>query len=112
MDEKTEELRDLFVDIADEDTVTEQQTESRGTLASDDPSTERLADIVAEMREVCDFDTSLSDEALGTVVERFYAGDSDSDIAAELDVGRGTVVRARLDVHLLRDRDTDAPFDL
>jgi DNA-binding CsgD family transcriptional regulator len=112
MDEKTEELRDLFVDIADEDTVTEQQTESRGTLASDDPSTERLVDIVAEMREVCDFDTSLSDEALATVVERFYAGDSDSDIAAELDVGRGTVVRARLDVHLLRDRDTDAPFDL
>ncbi|MUV85701.1 conditioned medium-induced protein 4 [Natronomonas sp. CBA1123] len=110
MDEKTEELRDIFVDIADEDTVTERQSESRGSLTGE-TSTEGLAAIVAEMREVCGFDTSLDDEALVAVIERFYAGDSDGDIAEVLDVDQRTVVRARLDLHLLREDDTDAPFD-
>ncbi|MFW5964606.1 MAG: conditioned medium-induced protein 4 [Natronomonas sp.] len=111
MDEKTEELRDIFVDITDEDTVTERQSESRGSLTGE-TSTEGLATIVAEMREVCGFDTSLDDEALVAIVERFYAGDSDADIAEALDVDRRTVFRGRLDLHLLRERDTDAPFDL
>lgn len=110
MDEKTEELRDIFVDITDEDTVTERQAESRGSLTGE-TSTEELAAIVAEMREVCGFDTSLEDETLATVVERFYAGDADADIAEALDVDRRTVFRARLDLHLIREDDTDAPFD-
>jgi FixJ family two-component response regulator len=110
MDEKTEELRDIFVDITDEDTVTERQAESRGSLTGE-TSTEELAAIVAEMREVCGFDTSLEDETLATVVERFYAGDADADIAEALDVDRRTVFRARLDLHLIREDDADAPFD-
>lgn len=110
MDEKTEELRDIFVDITDEDTVTERQAESRGSLTGE-TSTEELAAIVAEMREVCGFDTSLEDETLATVVERFYAGDTDGNIAEALDVDRRTVFRARLDLHLIREDDADAPFD-
>lgn len=110
MDEKTEELRDIFVDITDEDTVTERQAESRGSLTGE-TSTEELATIVAEMREVCGFDTSLEDETLATVVERFYAGDTDGNIAEALDVDRRTVFRARLDLHLIREDDADAPFD-
>lgn len=110
MDEKTEELRDIFVDLTDEDTVTERQSESRGSLTGE-TSTEGLAAIVAEMRERCGFDTSLDDEALVAVIERFYAGDTDGDIAEALDVDQRTVFRARLDVHLLRESDTDAPFD-
>lgn len=110
MDEKTEELRDIFVDIADDDTVTERQAESRGSLTGE-TSTEGLAAVVAEMRAVCGFDTSLDDGTLVAVVERFYAGDSDGDIAEALDVDRRTVFRARLDLHLIRDGDSDAPFD-
>ncbi|WP_336134974.1 conditioned medium-induced protein 4 [Natronomonas amylolytica] len=112
MDEKTEELRELFVEVTDEETVTERQAEPRGSIADDDPDHERLGDIVSRMREAFDFDTSLSDAELVTVVEGFYGGDSDTKIAEELDVSRKTVRRARLDLHLVREQDADAPFDL
>lgn len=36
MDEKTEELRDIFVDVAGEDTVTERQEDGHGSLLSDE----------------------------------------------------------------------------
>jgi DNA-binding CsgD family transcriptional regulator len=112
MDEKTEELRELFVDVTDAETVTERQENPRGSIADDGSDDGRLGDIVARMREEFDFDTSLSDDDLVTVVEGFYGGDSDTAIAEELDVTRETVFRARLDLHLIRDRDADAPFDL
>jgi DNA-binding CsgD family transcriptional regulator len=64
------------------------------------------------MRENLEFATSLDDEELATVVRQFYAGDSDTEIARTLDTTAKTVARARADLHLLRDSDTDAPFDL
>lgn len=112
MNDKTEELREIFVDVTDEETVTEQQEESRGSLSGDGVSAERLGEIVAQMREKYDFDTALSDAELVTVVEQFYSGASDSAIADELDVSRRDVFGARLDLHLIRERDIDAPFDL
>jgi DNA-binding CsgD family transcriptional regulator len=112
MDDKTEELRDIFMDVTDEDTVTERQEESRGSLTGERASAERIGDIVDRMREQYDFDTSLSGSELVTLVEGFYRGASDSAIAEELDVSRREIFRARLDLHLVRDRDTDAPFDL
>lgn len=112
MDEKTEELRDIFMEVSGEETVTERQEESRGSLADGDDSTERLVEIIETMRDHHEFDTSLADDELATVVQRFYSGDGDSRIADALDVDRKTVFRARLDLHLVRDRDTDAPFDL
>jgi hypothetical protein len=111
MDEKTEELRDIFVDVADGDTVTESQEETHGSLASEADVEARLRETVAEMREDLDFETSLSVDELTTLVERFYDEDSDADIADELDVDEQTVIEARLDLHLLREADTDAPLD-
>jgi DNA-binding CsgD family transcriptional regulator len=114
MDEKTEELRDIFMDVTDESTVTESQEESHGSLSSEAAIDERLEDVVGRMRDRYDFGTTLSDEDLVTVVRRFYAGDSDAEIARELgDASLGkTVARARIDLHLLRDADTEAPFDV
>jgi hypothetical protein len=114
MDEKTEELRDIFIDVTDESTVTERQEETHGSLSSEAELRERLEAVVARMRERYDFGTTLSDEELATVVRGYYAGDSDAEIARELgDASLGkTVARARVDLHLLRDADTDAPFDL
>src|SRR6056297_1689759 len=80
MDEKTEELRDIFMDVTDESTVTEQQEETHGSLSSETEVDERLEDVVARMRDRYDFGTTLS--------------------------------RARIDLHLIRDTDTDAPFDM
>jgi len=112
MDEKTEELRDIFMDVTDEEAVTERQEESRGSLTEDRATDERIGDIVGRMRDRYEFDTSLSDEALVTVVQGFYRGADDSALADELGVSRREVVAARLDLHLVRDRDTDAPFDV
>ncbi len=114
MDEKTEELRDIFMDVTDESTVTEQQAETHGSLDSEAAIDDRLAEVVGRMRDRYDFTTTLSDDELVTVVRGFYAGDSDADIARELgDASLGkTVARARIDLHLLRDADEDAPFEL
>lgn len=114
MDEKTEELRDIFMDVTDESTVTEQQEETYGSLSSEAEVDERLEEVVAQMRDRYDFGTTLSDDELVTVVRGFYADDSDAEIARTLgDASLGkTVSRARIDLHLIRDSDTDAPFDI
>jgi hypothetical protein len=115
MDEKTEELRDIFVEVAGDETVTESQEGDRGSLAGDEEETEeRLVAVVTDMREALGFGTTLDDDELVTVVRGFYEGDSDTDIARRLgdDSLSKTVARARLDLHLLRESDDDAPFDL
>jgi len=112
MDDKTEELRDIFVDLTDEETVTESQENDRGSLLDRGDVHERLAAVIADMREAYSFSTDLDDEDLCQVVAEFYEGATDAEIARQLDVARSTVQRARLDLHLVRDRDTDAPFDL
>jgi hypothetical protein len=111
MDEKTEELRDIFTDIADDETVTESQSETHGSLASEADVAERLHDTVADMQDRLDFQTDLDTDALTTVVRQFYAGEPDDDIADELDAADEQTVRnARLDLHLVRD--DDAPLDV
>ena len=114
MDEKTEELRDIFMDVSDEGAVTESQEASRGSLADTDEAgvADRLGDVIARMRERYEFRTELADEALVTVVRLFYEGSDDATIAAEIGADESDVVAARLDLHLLRDGDTEAPFDL
>ena len=111
MDDKTEQLRDIFVSVTDEDTVTESQEQSRGSIARETVDSDRIEELIATMRERYGFETELADEALCSLVVGFYDGERDGEIADELDVDRETVFRARLDLHLLRDRDTDAPFD-
>jgi hypothetical protein len=114
MDEKTEELRDIFEEVTGEETVTETQEETPGTLAGgdDEEVAERLAAVVARMREKYEFDADLSDAEYARLVRGYYEGEDDTDIAEALDIDRRDVVRARLDVHLVRDRDRDAPFEL
>lgn len=111
MTDNTEELRDIFKDVADEDTVTETQKESRGSLTDERASQERLVEVIDRMRDHHEFDSSLSDADLATVVQQFYDGENDAAIAEELDVSRRAIFLARMDLHLLRDRDTDAQFE-
>ncbi|MBX0296009.1 conditioned medium-induced protein 4 [Haloarcula nitratireducens] len=114
MDEKTEELRDIFMDVSEEGTVTESQEATHGTLADVDEAEldDRLADVVSRMRERYEFRTDLDDDALVTVVRGFYEGREDDAIADGLGVAGATVTDARLDLHLFRDSDTDADFDV
>lgn len=112
MDDKTEELRDIFMEVSDAEAVTERQRETRGYLEEDVDVDARLAEIIAEMRETYGFETDLTDEQRVELVSAFYDGDSDAEIARKLDISRSTLHRARLELHLVRDRDRDAPFDL
>jgi DNA-binding CsgD family transcriptional regulator len=114
MDEKTRQLRDIFMDVAEDATVTERQEESRGSLASEERVEERLRAVVESMRDRYDFRSALPMDALVGVVRGFYEGDSDAEIADRLDdePSPDTVARARVDLHLVTDRDLDAPFDL
>jgi hypothetical protein len=114
MDDKTEALRDIFMDVADSETVTESQSEGRGSLTDidDAAAADRLRTTVAKMRERYEFETDLGDEALVSLVQGFYEGRDDDELAAALDVPASAVATARLDLHLLREDDLDADFDL
>lgn len=114
MDDKTEHLRDIFLDVAGEETVTEEQEEARGSLADEASTDDRLRSVIERMRDRYEFRTSLSDGDLVTVVKGFFAGKNDTEIAADLgdESLSKTVSRARIDLHLVTDRDVDAPFDL
>ncbi|MFC7156438.1 conditioned medium-induced protein 4 [Halomarina halobia] len=113
MNEKTAELRDIFIDVTDGDTVTEKQEAARGSLTEDeDRIDDRIDAIIARMREQFPFETDLSTDELGRIVRGFFDGESDARLADDVGVGRETLVRARHDLHLLRERELDAPFEL
>ncbi len=106
MDDKTAELRDIFLDVADEETVTESQAESRGSLAGDRPPVDdRLVDVVERMRERFAFETELDDDTYAAIVRRYYDDQSDAAIAAAIDLDPDTVFAARADLHLVQESD-------
>lgn len=106
MDEQTEELRDIFMDATDESTVTERQRADRGSLPEDEQRTnQQLEEVIGRMRETYEFRSDLPDEALRTIVRKFYAGADDRTIAEEVGVEQDVIVNARLDLHLIRESD-------
>lgn len=112
MDEKTEELRDIFLEVADAESVTESQRDPRGVLDEPEDVEERLQEVILEMDDMYDFEVDLTVSERVELVRAFYDGESDAAIARRLDVGRKALFRARLELHLVRDRDREAPFDL
>lgn len=114
MDEKTAELRDIFVETTGSDTVTESQEESPGSLADEDREGDeaRVRELVAMMRERYEFSSDLSDADLERVVELYHEGADDAAIADAVGVDEDAVFDARMDVHLVRESDREAPFDL
>jgi len=112
MDEKTEELRDIFIDVADDETVTESQADTHGSLSSETEVDERLQEAVTDMRDSLEFDTDFDDDELADVVKRFYAGESDAEMAEHVGTDADVITRTRFDLHLLREADTDVPFDV
>ncbi|WP_280537445.1 hypothetical protein [Halopenitus sp. POP-27] len=125
MDEKTAELRDLFVDTTGSETVTEGQAADRGSLLDRDDATvgERLAELIATMRDRYGFSTPLPDAAYARVVRGYFDDESDAAIAAaigddeSIEIGENATVdadatdvfRARTDLHLVTDADREAP---
>lgn len=113
MDDKTASLRDIFIDVADDATVTERQEESPGTLTGSASVDERLADLIDRMRAHHDFVSSLDDETLLSIAQRVYEDESDEELATSVDASVDEIRRARFDLHLVMDddRDFDVPFE-
>ena len=126
MDDKTADLRDLFVETTGEEAVTESQTAAHGSLstgADDDTVDERLAALVGEMADRDEFDSELPESDLCRVVRAFFdpatdaagaatwSAAADAAVVASLsaDVDADAVFRARMDLHLVADADRDAP---
>lgn len=115
MDDRTEQLRDLFVETTGEEEVTESQAEDRGDLADEvaaEDAERRIRELIDQMRERYTFDSGLDADALVQVVTGFYADESDADLADTLETDTETVFLARTDLHLVRDADRDAPFPI
>jgi hypothetical protein len=115
MDEKTAELREIFLEATGEEHATERQTDPRGSLVGGEAEAveERLADLVATMRERYGFGADLSDDAYRRVVRLVHEeGVDDAAVADALDTDPETIRRARLDLHLVRETDRGGPeFD-
>ncbi|EJN58075.1 hypothetical protein SAMN04487950_0319 [Halogranum rubrum] len=114
MTTKTDELREIFLKMSPVTTFTDRQETAThvGDVPSEHEIEETLTRLVGEMRERFPFQSDLDDETLVDVVRGFYAGESDADMARELGVDTDTVTQGRLDVHLFRPADSEAPFDL
>jgi len=118
MDEKTAELRDIFVDVTETDTVTETQADPRGSIAADEGEIEeRLRSIVGAMEERYDPGTDFSGAELVEIVRQFYAGKSDEEIARELEPDAENhvaedVAGARIELHLVTEADREGPIEL
>lgn len=111
MDEKTRELRDIFLDVAEEETVTERQEESPGSLADERSPEERLEPVIERMRESYEFETDGPLADYCQVVRGFFEGESDRTLATVLDRSSEEVFRMRMDLHLVDESDVDVPFD-
>jgi len=127
MDDKTAELRDLFVETTGEEAVTERQTAGPGSLSTGDADAdavaERLSALVGEMTDRDDFDSDLPESDLCRVVRAFFdpetddagaeswSAEADAAVAASLsaDVDAEAVFRARMDLHLVADADREGP---
>ena len=108
MDEKTEELREIFTAVTDEETVTESQEEGRGSLELDERTVEeRVETVIERMRERYGLDTPLSTDELIEVTTGFYEDQTDETLAEDLGVDPAEVFRARLSLHLVRDDDAE-----
>ena len=108
-------LRDIYLDVAEDvESTTEQQHEQRGSWRPSATTNTRISDTIAEMEDRYGLQTQLSDEQLLTLVKAFFDGESDTGIARQLGDASldKTVTRARLGLHLFRESDTTADFDI
>jgi len=106
MNEKTEKLRNIFTSVTDEETVTESQEDTRGSLEQDERTVdERLLGVIEQMRGRYEFDPPLTEKQLLTITKRFYEDDGDEEIADDLGVSPEVVFEARMSLHLIADDD-------
>jgi hypothetical protein len=110
MTDRIDHLRDIYSRLGGAPSFTEAQQTPRGTVRADADVDRDVLAVIDELRERSGFRTTLSDADLVSVVRGFYAGRSDTALAAVLGVSTATVFRARMNLHLFAP--TDAPPEL
>ena len=110
-----EELTAIYMDVSKGDTTTtERQEDQRGRWNSNTNTDQQIRSTIEEMHERYDLSTQLPTDQLVALVKAFFEGKGDTAIARRLGDSSldRTVTRARLGLHLFRERDTTADFDL
>ncbi|ERG98738.1 MAG: hypothetical protein J07HQX50_02785 [Haloquadratum sp. J07HQX50] len=121
MDNKTANLRDLFIETTGSKKTTESQAVDRGTLlkrAAADDVDAALSDIVDEMESTFTFRSSLSQERYVELIKTFYsvggrsAWSISEDAQFRPSVAEDAIVirTARIDLHLIADVDRIGPL--
>lgn len=108
-------LTEIYMDVSEGiESTTEQQEEQRGSWQPNTEADTRISETIAEIQERYDLETQLSNDQLVTLVKAFFEGNRDTTIARQLGDASldKTVTRARLGLHLFRERDTVADFDV
>lgn len=111
MTARIDELRAIYSRLGRVEQFTEPQQQPRGVVRPDDDIDRGVRALVADVRTREGLRTTLSDGDLVGVVRGFYAGRSDHDVAADLDVSTTTVFRARMGLHLFDERDAPPELD-
>jgi len=111
MDEKTEELRDIFLEMSGEGSVTESQEQTRGSLAEERSDEERVGPVIETMRERLEFETDEETETYARVVRGFFADEDDGETAEAVGTDADHVLAMRMDLHLVRDGDIETTFE-
>lgn len=111
--EKVEQLTDIFHDIAGGSTTTQHQKQDRWST-NHSGNDDTIQSVIQEMSNKYDIQTSLGEDELVTLVREYHNGKSDKGIARALGTPSRdkTVARARRKLHLFRESDFDAPFDI
>ena len=110
-----EDLTAIYMDVSKGDTTTtERQEDHRGRWSSNTNIDQQIRSTIEEMRERYELSTQLSPDQLVTLVRGFFQGEGDTAIARRLGDSSldKTVTRARLGLHLFRERDTTTEVDL
>ena len=112
MDEKTAALRDIFVDLTEAETVTEQQEESPGTIAGEETRRAQAHSTIADLRDRYPFESPFSTDELIDIAIGYFEGRSDDEVAGAMDVEPSQVRQARYHLHLLNEEDHAVEVDL
>ncbi|AWB27781.1 conditioned medium-induced protein 4 [Halococcoides cellulosivorans] len=110
MDEKTESLRDIFLDVADDETVVESQSETHGSITDEGDHRDDLLAVVEQIEDAFDRSVAFDDDTVATLIEAFYAGDDDTTIAETCEIDPESVFETRMALHCYRE--SDSPLDL
>lgn len=103
MDEKTEELRDIFMSVSDDETLVEEQKEK--AITATQSAEERMEDVIGTLQSEHDVELREEMTTVIEIVKEYFQDRSDEEIADELDTPEDAVAHDRITLHLFHESD-------